>query len=189
MAINPLAWCDESIVKEHGSTSSRYLIGASLCGLDEKTIRTFFIKEHLVKRTKAHWHDMTLPERRKSIAFIDGLNLVHIVASVEFTSGITRPERARRRCLEHLLPVLEQDYSVAQVFMEGRTKQQNNAEITFIQGLRSRGFFRVLRYDLMPGSQDARLWIPDQILGAVGSADRSLFHPQNVIRLPTTSII
>ncbi|MCO6558938.1 MAG: hypothetical protein J6575_05910 [Bifidobacterium sp.] len=114
---------------------------------------------------------MKLDERNKSIDFINNLNLRHIVIGAEPLPETMRPERARRKCLETLLPILEKQYDITQLFMESRNTKQDLLEINFIQGIRSRGFISSLNYQLLPGDSDARLWIPDQILGAVGADD------------------
>ncbi|WEV41891.1 hypothetical protein OZX57_08135 [Bifidobacterium sp. ESL0682] len=163
-----VAWGDESIRKQDGGPS-RYLIGVSICDLDESEVRSEFMKAGLFKTKKVHWHDMALKEQKKSISLINGFNLRHIVVSAEPLLDNMRSERARRKCLETLFPILEDQYDIKQLIMEARSSKQNKDELLLIQKLRSRGFLHSLQYNLLPGPQDARLWIPDQVLGSVGA--------------------
>lgn len=79
-------------------------------------------------------------------------------------------ERARRKCLERLLPLLETEYNVDTLVLERREISQDRNDIRFIDGLRSRRFIGPIRVELCAGETDARLWLPDQLLGAYGDA-------------------
>lgn len=70
--------------------------------------------------------------------------------------------------MELLLPTLEYEYDVDYLVMESREPHQDSKDLTFIQGIRSRHIINRIRVDFEPGDSDARLWIPDQILGAIG---------------------
>lgn len=70
--------------------------------------------------------------------------------------------------METLLPVLEREYSVDRLVLERRDKAQDARDIRFIDALRSRRFIDSIRVDLVAGAADARLWLPDQLLGSYG---------------------
>ena len=79
-----------------------------------------------------------------------------------------RAERARRKCMEVLLPILEAR-GVNNLVCESRDEHQDVLDFQFVQALRSRKIITPrLRVDSVSGRSDARLWIPDQILGAIG---------------------
>ena len=82
--------------------------------------------------------------------------------------GSVSSERARRKCLELLLPVLEYEYGVNRLVLEARESHQDDRDLDFARGIRSRHIIETLRVDFKPGNEDARLWIPDQVLGALG---------------------
>ncbi|WEV47592.1 hypothetical protein OZX62_04820 [Bifidobacterium sp. ESL0690] len=142
------------------------MIGVSICNLEESTVRSQFKKAKLLKGKKVHWYDMDSREHEKSISLINGLKLHHVSISAEPLLKTMRPERARRKCLETLLPILEIQYGVTHLFMESRNVKQDHNELRFIQTLHAKQFVRALRYELLPGGSDSRLWLPDQILGA-----------------------
>ena len=54
----------------------------------------------------------------------------------------------------------------------GTEASQDDRDLVFVRGLRSRRFISRLRVDFAPGSSDARLWIADQVLGAIGDEQR-----------------
>ncbi|WEV67208.1 hypothetical protein OZX72_08215 [Bifidobacterium sp. ESL0769] len=165
-----LAWGDESM-RTQDSGPGRYMVGVTLCNLDETAVRDGFEEHGLFHQKKAHWYNMTDPERRKSVDFINGLGLRHVVVCAEPLPHTIRPERARRKCLETLLPILEHQYGVDRLFMEARNPKQDRQEMLFVQGIRSRGFIKKMDYDLLTGRSDARLWLPDQVLGVMGADD------------------
>ena len=86
--------------------------------------------------------------------------------------GTVTSERARRKCLELLLPTLEKEYGISRLVLESRETSQDDRDLMFVRGLRSRRFISRLRVDFALGFSDARLWIADQALGAIGDAQR-----------------
>lgn len=115
---------------------------------------------------------MTLSEKRRSIPVIEALSLPHIAIAATPLNGTVTSERARRKCLELLLPTLEKEYGISRLVLESRETSQDDRDLVFVRGLRSRRFISRLRVDFAPGFSDARLWIADQALGAIGDAQR-----------------
>lgn len=64
--------------------------------------------------------------------------------------------------------MLEREYSVDRLVLERRDKAQDARDIRFIDALRSRRFIDSIRVDLVAGAADARLGLPDQLLGSYG---------------------
>ena len=103
---NLVAWGDES-VRTQGQDVPAYYMGVCICNLEEVDVHrmlTTVTKRHV---PKLHWRDMTPSEKRKSIPIIERLALSHIVVAAIPLDGSVSSERARRKCLELLLPVLE----------------------------------------------------------------------------------
>ncbi|WP_236029277.1 hypothetical protein [Bifidobacterium miconisargentati] len=119
---------------------------------------------------KLHWRDMRPSLRGKVIDAIDAMHLDHVIVAAVPMDHWNTAERARRKCLEHLLPLLETEYGVDTLVLERREASQDRNDIRFIDGLRSRGFISAIRVELQAGETDARLWLPDQLLGAYGDA-------------------
>lgn len=164
---NLVAWGDES-VRTQGQDVPAYYMGVCICNLEEVDVHrmlTTVTKRHV---PKLHWRDMTPSEKRKSIPIIERLALSHIVVAAIPLDGSVSSERARRKCLELLLPVLEYEYGVNRLVLEARESHQDDRDLDFARGIRSRHIIETLRVDFKPGNEDARLWIPDQVLGALG---------------------
>ena len=100
-----------------------------------------------------------------------------------------RQERARRICMETLLPTLEQEYGVSQVFLEARTQsliRKDHEQVANLVGKKL--ITSTLRVDNARPLEEPMLWVPDAVAGAVG-ADR-LGNPEwlDIIRHTVTRI-
>lgn len=162
-----IAWGDES-VRTQGRDLPAYYMAACICMSEEDEIRRKLSSALTRHAAKLHWRDMTSSEKRKSIPIIEHMTLPHIVVAAMPLDGRVSSERARRKCMELLLPILEYEYGVDRFFLESRESHQDEMDLTFVRGIRSRHLIDKLRVDFRPGADDARLWIPDQVLGAVG---------------------
>lgn len=162
-----IAWGDESI-RTQGRDVPAYYMGACICALEEADVRRQLSTATKKRVSKLHWRDMLPVEKQKSIPIIERLALPHIVVAAMPLDGSVSSERARRKCMELLLPVLEHEYGVIRLFLEARESHQNDKDLTFVRGIRRRRIIKDLRVDFKPGDEDARLWIPDQVLGALG---------------------
>ena len=163
------AWMDES-ERRQGPGIPTYMIGVCLCDQSEADIRRTLNSLKPRDAKKLHWRDMTTREKQKSVKTIDALGLTHIV--VAYTPSTCKSERSRRKCMEVMLPVLEK-FGVSKLIIEARESHQDMSDRGFIQTMRSRKFITDLRAEFIPGACDARLWIPDQVLGAVGDQQQS----------------
>ena len=87
----------------------------------------------------------------------------------EYGSFTNDPERGRGECFEVSLPVPE-SHGIDELVCESRDAHQNRFDFKFVQTLRSRRLVHEIRVSFQHGAADARLWIPGQILGAIGEA-------------------
>ena len=65
-----IAWGDES-VQTQGGVIPTYYMGACICGLGERDIRSQLLSATKRKVSKLHWRGMTLSEKRRSIPVIE----------------------------------------------------------------------------------------------------------------------
>lgn len=163
------AWGDESVRKSN-VPEPMYLMGACICDLDEKVTRSCLDSIKPKNADKLHWRDMQSKLRSQAIEAISGLGLTHIIVAAVPLNKWNTAERARRKCLEKLLPILENEYSVDMLVLEQRDKAQDDKDIRFIDALRSRKFISTIRVKHIAGRADARLWLPDQLLGSYGDS-------------------
>lgn len=173
------AWGDES-VQSQGGIIPTYYIGVCICGLEEDDVRRCLLTSAKRKIPKLHWRDMTSAEKHRSIPVIEGLSLQHIVVAAAPLDKV-KPDRARHKCLEQLLPMLEHQYGVTRLVLESRESSQDRKDLVCVSGLRSRHFINRLRVDFAPGADDSRLWIADQVLGAIGDTARGKEDFSNLI--------
>ena len=78
-----------------------------------------------------------------------------------------KQERARRKCLEALVPLLASD-DVTSLVLESRGAKSDLRDDYIMDALRSRGLAGDMRLAHRRGTDEPRLWVPDQILGAFG---------------------
>lgn len=166
-----IAWGDESI-QTQGAAPPAYYLGVCICTCEEVEVRRRLLPAVRKGVRKMHWRDMTPKEKRKSIQLIDALSIPHIVVEAAPLDGTIHPERARRKCLECLLRVLEQEYGVTRLVLEAREASQDRRDLECVMGFRRSHLINELRVDFAPGPSDARLWIPDQVLGLIGDMRR-----------------
>lgn len=68
------------------------------------------------------------------------MDIDHVIVAAVPMSQWNTAERARRKCLERLLPLLETEYNVDTLVLERREISQDRNDIRFIDGLRSRRY-------------------------------------------------
>lgn len=161
------AYIDESI-RVQGDGEPTYYICATIIEMAEEDVRSLLWPIVKGKATKLHWSKMTRTERRKSMEVISRLPTVNVVVmALPLTSK--RSERARRLCLKEILPVLENRYGVVRVVFESRTAAQDRRDLDMVNAMKSQKLLgKQMTAAFTRGADDARVWIPDQILGALG---------------------
>ena len=78
-----------------------------------------------------------------------------------------KQERARRKDLEALAPLLEAE-GVARLVMESRFPAADERDAAHFRAMRRRGFVSSIELHFADPAIEHQLWVPDQILGAWG---------------------
>lgn len=119
---------------------------------------------------KLHWHAMLDEEKGQAMHLVASFAMLHvIVVGAPMNPG--NQEGARISCLERLCWELDQA-GVGGLILENRTptlneKDRRTRAIMRQKKLIGRGF----RLDPVKPSEEPMLWIPDQVLGALGAAE------------------
>jgi hypothetical protein len=160
------AYLDES-----GSDQKRdphaYLLAAAVCEsarLDDlrDTMRSLL----LPGQVKVHWRNEREKRRQRIIEAVASMRVEHIVVVRDGQPG-ERAERRRRHCLERMLFELDQ-LMVDQVVVESRGSKDDRRDRSMLDALLARKIIAGrLRMFHLPGREEALLWIPDAICGAV----------------------
>lgn len=115
---------------------------------------------------KTHWTEMDASERKRAAVTVAALKGIHIVA-VGTPVPPRRQERARARCLEHLVPELS-GCGVETLIMEARTPALNKRDVQTVIGARyalPKGTRFAIEHT--KGAQEPLLWVADVLAGAV----------------------
>ena len=164
-SLDQLAWGDESM--RQNANPQLYLMCATvLCEGSEEGLKLLAASKPKGMR-KLHWRD--LREKEKP-AIVEALAEIPHWSTVVVASPLNhaRQERGRRKALEVLLPALESK-GVRQLNLESRWKQEDQADIDMVFALQNRKIVRDIKITHVSSqTPDPRLWMPDQILGAVG---------------------
>lgn len=160
-----VAWGDES-VRHKGLAYPTYLMCACLVGDDVDDVRELLRGIKPSDANKLHWRQMTSKDKRRSLAAIASLDSLSFVIAAEQSNG-HRSERARRKCLERLLPLLESQ-GVQSLVLESRTDAQDERDRRLLSYMRTRHVVSSIKLDHVRGAAEPCLWLPDQILGAYG---------------------
>ncbi|GAA1129119.1 hypothetical protein IWX64_003304 [Arthrobacter sp. CAN_A212] len=164
------AWVDESM-RPTRDDERMYLLGAvvadpSCCQRARDELRGVLPRG----ARKLHWTDMGDREKRRVTGLIADLDMAHLIV-VGTPLNYRKQEHARAKCMERLLWELGQ-LEVNKVFLEQRTQSLNKRDMALIEHLRgSRSIPPRLRVYIEQPSTEPMLWIPDQVLGALGDAE------------------
>jgi hypothetical protein len=166
------AWIDERMDVDLEQDRGRYILASVVCdpsGCDP--VRQALRALLQGRQRRLHWRDETGPRRTKIAATISAVDMAAVVV-VGAPMANRRQERARRLCMETLLPTLEQDYGVSRVFLEARTQTLIRKDREHVANLVGKRLITpALRVDSARPVEEPMLWIPDAVAGAVG-ADR-----------------
>lgn len=111
------AWGDES-VRKTGVPSPMYLMGACVCDDTETETRQRLALLKPKGARKLHWRDMRPSLRGKVVDAMAAMDIDHVIVAAVPMSQWNTAERARRKCLERLLPLLETEYNVDTLVLE-----------------------------------------------------------------------
>lgn len=159
------AWGDESI-RTRDVDTPLYLLAACISGKDASDVQQSLGSIKPKHAKKLHWRDMRDSLKRKSIDRIHSMDDTHVIV-VGTPLERMRPDRAREKCLQRLLFQLSQ-MNVSTLILESRAPSQDKRDVAALFHLQRSGACLGMRVEHLPGDKDARLWIPDQVLGAYG---------------------
>jgi hypothetical protein len=182
------AWVDERMDVDLARDKGTYILASVVCdptGCDP--IRDALRVLLQGKQRRLHWRDEDGPQRTKIVAAISAIDMAAVVV-VGVPMAKRQQERARRICMETLLPTPEQ-FGVSQVFLEARTQTLIHRDRQQVANLVGKKLITpALRVSIARPLEEPMLWVPDAVAGAVG-ADR-LGNPEwlDVIRDSVTEI-
>ena len=160
VAEDTIAFADESV--RVSADPPLYLIAATIvpAGATLSSLESLLPKS----ATKLHWRDMGPRAQRQSLARIAELDTRSTVV-VASPINPRKQERARRKDLEALLPLLEAQ-GVAKLVMESRFPAADSKDASHFRTIVRRGLVDSIELGFADPAVEHRLWIPDQILGA-----------------------
>lgn len=162
-----VAYVDESMRTFDGETTY-YLCAVIDRGVsDAEIVRLRSLMPKGAK--KLHWREMGVSLQRDSLEVVGSFPMDVIVISGRPINP-RKQERARRKCLEVLLPLLG-SAGVGRVVMESRGDALDKRDREMAVSLIRRGWLGGVTLAHSRGGDEPRLWLPDQILGAQGHVD------------------
>lgn len=158
------AYGDESMRQAHDP--KLYLLGACTVenpqGVASRLVHALPTGAH-----KLHWHDMPLADQLRSLRIIAVCEGIRAYVTVLPYEG--RQERARRKCLESLIPYFE-SCGVGERVLESREERDNKRDVALLLAARSKHLVSSIDLRHEPGPQNPLLWLPDQVIGTYGDA-------------------
>lgn len=163
------AWVDESmtVTKDDQGT---YVLAAVVGDPAASTPVRQALQELLLPgQARLHWHDEKTSRRAAISAAVAKINMAAI-AVVGTPVKRAKQERARRQCMEVLLPHLE-ELGVTTAWLESRTRGLNIADAKIVAAMRNKHLLTSrLRTEIALPLEDSMLWLPDVVAGAVRAA-------------------
>ncbi|KAA5837052.1 hypothetical protein ABT337_27435 [Saccharopolyspora hirsuta] len=160
------AYVDES----YDLTIGVYILTATIVDLPDADDFRYLLRSLQQGGEKLHWRKEPPSRRTEITKAIAGTDMLAI--SVHGHAGALRPERARRKCMEALLPELERA-GVSIVQFEARQAQHNKHDSEMVVSCRNKRLITgKLSIDFAPGVFEPLLWLPDAVCGAMLAAQR-----------------
>ena len=156
------AWGDESV--RMTADPPMYLLGATVLMGDPWHLLDALEMVKPKGAQKLHWRDLGMKAQEQSLgAIVDMLQTATIVVASPLVGN--KQERARRKCLQELLMILERK-GVNYLYLESRNPVADKRDVDFLQYLRRSNAVKSIDIRHVGGRDDIRTSIPDQILGA-----------------------
>ena len=163
------AWVDERM--DVNGNDGRYTLAAivseeAACGSMRADLRSLRLR----RQPRLHWRDEDTRRRTKIADVISRMDVTAVVV-VGTPMVSNRQERARRVCMERLLPLLQRDYGVSSVMLEARTPslmRKDHQQVLNLIG--KRWITRELSVTDARPLEEPMLWIADAVAGATGAA-------------------
>lgn len=162
------AWVDESLIQRPGARA--YLLAGVLADISRvDELRSTLRSLRTGNEAKLHWRAEDHRRRTKLACAVAEL---HVASIVVVGTPMDRPERARRKCMEALLPRL-QSAGAQRVWREARTPTQDRLDREHVAAMVGRGFIpSTFRVQSQQPNQEPMLWLPDVVAGAVNAAQQ-----------------
>lgn len=163
------AWVDESMKVDAGDQGT-YILASVVCdasGCDQ--VRDLLRSLLQGREPRLHWRDEDDRRRTKIAAAIGTVDMAAIVV-VGVPMARRKQERARRLCMETLMPALEA-LGVSRVYLEARTPSLVTRDREQVANLVGKKLItKDLRVLTARPRDEPMLWVPDAVAGAVGAA-------------------
>lgn len=175
-------------MRSEGATEPMYLLGAVIadpqqCDEIRRQLKTILPKG----APKLHWRQMKPAEKTAATTVISAFDIAHLVV-IATPMDRRRQERARAACMERLLWELGR-LGVSHAILEQRTQSLNDRDMRLIRYLRGKQTIpSSLRVEVGQPSSEPMLWVPDQVLGAVGDLHTGQGHWIDQYRQPIEQI-
>ena len=163
-----VAYGDESI-RRTGVPKSMYLLGAYICD-DSHPDLADDLSGYARSRGKLHWRDH-VPKNKVAVCLTIGRHdALHVVVMASpLPSGGGGEERARQRALVNLAVILDSEFGVSELVLERRQRVQDEKdECSIALARQSQVVGSTFRLKHRFGREERRLWVPDQVVGALG---------------------
>jgi len=163
------AWVDESM-RITSDDQGTYILASvvcdpSCCGPVRQAMGSLLLRG----QKRLHWRDEDAVRRDKIVATVASVDMAAVVV-VGMPMAKAKQERARRLCMEVLLPRLD-EMGVGRVWLESRTPTLNKVDAKMVLALRGKRLIsRELRVDVARPLEERMLWVPDVVAGSVGAA-------------------
>lgn len=180
------AWVDESM-RTANVSAPMYMLGAVVtdplaCDAAREELRRI-----LPGGLKLHWRDLDDRSKRRAVEVVASFDVAHMVV-VASPLDQKKQERARAACMERLCWELG-EMGVSRVVLEARTSSLNKRDRALVAHLRGKKSLpQGLRIDIELPSGEPMLWVPDQVLGAMGDAETGQAQWMDVLRGAVTRV-
>lgn len=168
------AWGDESM--RQNANPQIYLMCATVFDEDADEGLDGLVRAKPRAMRKLHWRDLREPEKARVVEAMAEIPQWSTAVVATPLNG-ARQERGRRKALEVLLQKLEAD-GVGLLNLESRWRQEDKSDLDMVFALQNRRLIKSIRIRHVKSDElEPRLWMLDQVLGAVGDILCGTGHP------------
>ena len=162
-----VAYGDESI-RRSGVPDPVYLLGAYIADEGQSDLADA-LSVYVRQGGKLHWRDHVPRTKRAVCKTIGEHGANHLVVAVSPIPAGKGQEHARQQALHYLCTLLEGDFDVHSLVLERRQRSQDEKDKNTISlAQRNKVLTPGFRLTHRFGHEDKRLWVPDQVIGALG---------------------
>ena len=162
-----VAYGDES-VRRAGVPAPVYLLGVYIADEDQSDLADA-LSVYVRQDGKLHWRDHTSRTKRVVCKTISEYSANYLVVAASPIPEGRDEERARQQALHCLSVMLEGDFGVDSLVLERRQRTQDEKDKRTISlAQRNKVLTPGVRLTHRFGHEDKRLWVPDQVIGALG---------------------